>query len=238
MAHRNRRFTVLKNGGFFHGYVKWPDGISKQQHRGMNAEDSTHHFDDRNPVNLTWQWLFFHDLLFIPTMVFQMPQWHKAKGIRMGKISPLRWDSSFLANQAATAAGAVALEGSEIPGEEDVTHRFSQGNTYFREWAKIVLGNTPGPLALRLYQCSSTPWPRWCRKLIRFAGVQRNTILEPKMAMENSSFFCSMIFLFKPQNFIYREFPSNVKNHWRVFFVGTWARSHRQCCRIQKQPYG
>ena len=34
-----------------------------------------------------------------------------------------------------------------------------------------------------------------------------------------------MIFLFKPQNFIYREFPSNVKNHWRVFFVGTWARS-------------
>ena len=112
-----------------------------------NAEDSTHHFDDRNSVNLTWQWIFFHDLLFIPTMVFQMPQWHKAKGTRMGKISPLRWDSSFLANQAATAAGAVALEGSEIPGEEDVTHRFSQGNTYFREfeWAKIVLGNTPGP---------------------------------------------------------------------------------------------
>ena len=27
MAHRNRLFTVLKNGGSFHGYVKQPDGI-------------------------------------------------------------------------------------------------------------------------------------------------------------------------------------------------------------------
>ena len=27
MAHRNRWFTELKNGGSFHGYVKKPDGI-------------------------------------------------------------------------------------------------------------------------------------------------------------------------------------------------------------------